>query len=82
MNDLSNTLHRLQRWYAAQCNGEWEHRFGVQIQSLDNPGWLVKVDLVGTSMAERSFATLSDGLGPNDHPVGPQWFHCRIRDGI
>jgi hypothetical protein len=33
----------LQDWYAAHCNGEWEHQHGVVIESLDNPGWWVKI---------------------------------------
>jgi hypothetical protein len=34
-------LPRLSRWYAAHCSGEWEHQYGVSIQTIDNPGWLV-----------------------------------------
>lgn len=35
----------LERWYASQCNGEWEHSYGVWIDSLDNPGWQVRISL-------------------------------------
>ena len=37
----------LERWYQAQCDGDWEHHSGVTIETLDNPGWLVKIDLRG-----------------------------------
>lgn len=40
----------LQGWYTAQCDGDWEHQYGITIGTLDNPGWQVRVDLVGTSM--------------------------------
>jgi hypothetical protein len=33
-----NILAELQTWYRAQCNGEWEHVWGMTIQSTDNPG--------------------------------------------
>jgi hypothetical protein len=31
-------LEWLMRWYAAHCDGEWEHTYGVVIDTLDNPG--------------------------------------------
>ena len=42
-----NSLQWLQQWYYAHCDDTWEHQHGITIQSLDNPGWLVKVDLAG-----------------------------------
>jgi ribosomal protein L37E len=39
MDDL---LSKLSDWYAAQCDGDWEHEFGIHIGTLDNPGWSVK----------------------------------------
>jgi hypothetical protein len=77
----SANLAVLADWYAAQCNGEWEHRYGVSIQSTDNPGWWVKIDLVGTALAERSFATLSDGV-ETDGPKGSRWLRCYVADGV
>jgi Immunity protein 53 len=50
------TLESLQAWYSAQCNGEWEHQHGVTIATLDNPGWSLKVDLVGTALAGKEAA--------------------------
>jgi hypothetical protein len=43
----------LLRWYAQQCDGDWEHRFGIDIRTLDNPGWSLKIDLVGTPLQGR-----------------------------
>ena len=74
-------LTRLQRWYAAQCNGEWEHDFGVKIETLDNPGWLVRVDLAGTALEGREFPELAEGLGAGNHPESTRWLHCSRRDG-
>ncbi len=44
-----NPLSGLEAWYAAQCNGDWEHKYGVRIETLDNPGWTLKVDLTDTN---------------------------------
>ncbi|MCH5674934.1 Imm53 family immunity protein [Streptomyces gilvus] len=42
------------RWYRAQCDGDWEHEFGVRIVSLDNPGWSLEVDLVERTAEGRT----------------------------
>src|SRR5271154_2255314 len=50
-----NDLEWLDDWYQRQCNGEWEHRQGVRLESLDNPGslenpgWHLTINLAGTS---------------------------------
>jgi hypothetical protein len=36
----------------AQCDGEWEHQYGVEINTLDNPGWRIRIDLAGTRLEE------------------------------
>src|SRR5262245_45197449 len=38
-------LERLQRWYDSRCDGRWEHDYGIEIETCDNPGWLVRIDL-------------------------------------
>jgi hypothetical protein len=48
-------LDWLQRWYAAQCDGDWEHEWGVRIATLDNPGWSVTVDLEETPLSGRPY---------------------------
>ena len=65
-------LRRLQRWYANQCDGEWEHDYGVDIGTLDNPGWTLRVDLTGTPLAGRSFGRLENHRGEHD------WLVCWI----
>jgi hypothetical protein len=52
---MDDPLHRLERWYRGQCDGEWEHHYGVKIDTLDNPGWHVAIDLAATSLDGRSF---------------------------
>lgn len=44
-------LSALERWYAARCDGEWEHGYGISVETLDNPGWRVRIDLHGTNKA-------------------------------
>jgi hypothetical protein len=42
----------LQKWYERTCDGTWEHVHGIKIDTLDNPGWQVQVDLIGTPYAD------------------------------
>jgi hypothetical protein len=54
--DRRDALNWLMDWYAEQSNGEWEHDFGVSIETIDNPGWHLKIDLEGTELEGRAFA--------------------------
>jgi hypothetical protein len=38
----------LEEWCASRCDGIWEHGYGVRIETLDNPGWRVKIGLHDT----------------------------------
>jgi hypothetical protein len=89
-----NEITRLQRWYASQCNGEWEHQHGISIASCDNPGWWVKIDLAGTSLETKSFAPMArhvdlgqmariaEGLEPDRRDRGGDWMVCEIKDKV
>ena len=46
-------LEYLVAWYAEHCNGDWEHAFGIELVTIDNPGWHLKVDLVETGLEGR-----------------------------
>lgn len=48
-----NELIWLQNWFAVQCDGVWEHAHGIKIDTLDNPGWTVHVDLEGIQSPPR-----------------------------
>ncbi|GID91953.1 hypothetical protein Adi01nite_13650 [Amorphoplanes digitatis] len=45
----------LQAWYVTQCDGEWEHEFGVKIETVDNPGWSVDIDIAHTGLAGKPY---------------------------
>jgi hypothetical protein len=51
-----DSLRWLMQWYVGQCDNDWEHTYGVEIGTLDNPGWSLKVDLRETALEGRSFA--------------------------
>lgn len=70
-----NVIGRIQDWYAAQCNGDWEHQYGIAIDTLDNPGWSVSIDLVGSNLESAAMKPYRHDNGADD------WVFCELRDG-
>lgn len=77
----SEATHRLQEWFEGSCDGTWEHNHGVTIESLDNPGWQVEIDIVGTELEQRAYPEVAMGIDATGHPISSPWLHCQIRDG-
>lgn len=67
-------LARLQKWYSIHCDGDWEHSWGVKIDTLDNPGWSIFIDLQDTELEKNQFEGLK-----LDHPT--DWLFCEVKDG-
>jgi hypothetical protein len=61
-----DNLAWLMRWYLAECNNDWEHSYGVKIDTLDNPGWTLKIDLRETDLQGRSFERVTHGEPADD----------------
>ncbi|MFN9911239.1 MAG: Imm53 family immunity protein, partial [Pirellulaceae bacterium] len=72
-----NELEDIEAWYRAQCDGDWEHSWGVKIGTLDNPGWSLEVNLVGTSLEEASFEPLEHCIGKDSNPDDEDWYVCK-----
>ncbi|MFG0284068.1 MAG: immunity 53 family protein [Phycisphaerales bacterium JB039] len=84
MSQSCDSLLRLMKWYDARCDGEWEHSFGIKIETLDNPGWSIEVDLSGSGLEDRAFERLERGVGDDNHDdegceTGP-WMVCWVAD--
>ena len=45
---MESDLSLLEKCYHQQCNGDWEHQWGVKIGTLDNPGWAIAIGLQET----------------------------------
>lgn len=50
-----NDLQWVQNWYQSQCDGDWEHEYGIMIETVDNPGWYLTVNLIGTECENFEF---------------------------
>jgi hypothetical protein len=73
---MSDTLAQLSAWYLRHCDGDWEHQSGIEISTLDNPGWRVTVDLEGTELEPMSFTTCEDSYEDE-----VRWLRC-WREGL
>lgn len=70
-----NDLEWLADWYMSNCNGEWEEYYGIKIQTIDNPGWLVEIDILETVLENLSFATINIDNSDED------WMNCKVENG-
>jgi hypothetical protein len=77
-----NVLQELQRWFAARCDGAWEHHHGIAIESCDNPGWWVKIQVAGTPLAEVPFPTVRQNVDEAGFQEGTDWLCCRVRGEV
>jgi hypothetical protein len=92
-----NTLTRLQAWFASTCDGEREHHHGLSIITIDNPGWLVKIDLSGTPLLGRSFDIVAKNVSETfvaqslglvkppfvaERPLQAEWMVCFMNGGL
>jgi hypothetical protein len=62
----------LTSWYAARCNGFWEHGNGITIETLATPGWGITIDLSETPLEEASMPPYSVRRSPHD------WVACKV----
>ena len=49
------SIIKIQDWYISNCDGDWEHACRFKLESLDNPGWMLTVDLAGTHQENQAF---------------------------
>lgn len=62
----------LEGWYRAQCNGYWEHANGITIETLDNPGWMVSIDLAETTLEDHPMQPVRQERSDKD------WMVCTV----
>jgi hypothetical protein len=72
MNDL---ITGIQDWFKEQCNEDWEHSYGISIETLDNPGWHVIIDLSETDIELKPFTNIERDINSDT-----DWLHCFVKD--
>jgi len=69
-----NILDWLQNWYSEQSDGDWEEQYGITIDTLDNPGWSLKIDLRNTSLDSKKFERIEVDIDDKD------WYFCWVEN--
>lgn len=70
-----SALQKLQQWYLQHCNNDWEHDFGIKIETLDNPGWSIKIDLQLTAL---QYVTLEI----SEEKSELDWYYIKAKDSV
>lgn len=71
-----DNLSWLATWFASQCDGEWESDYGLTLESVNNPGWALGIDLDGTGIDPDAFTTVADQRTEHD------WVEAKVMDGV
>jgi hypothetical protein len=74
VSNTENELIWIQSWFSHQCDEEWEHTYGVTIETLDNPGWSVSIDLKKTELEDKVMQTVSEETSDED------WISCTVTE--
>jgi hypothetical protein len=69
-----NLLKWLAEWLNSRANGNWEDSYGVTIESLDNPGWRIFIDLNETPYYKKNFSPVELDNGESD------WLFCKVEN--
>ena len=71
-----NMIAWLSEWYKSNCDGDWEHYYGIKIDTIDNPGWKVDIDLVDTYLEDVEFNKVQIYIDDLN------WIHCSVADRV
>ena len=63
-------------WYLRQCDGEWEHGFGIRLETLDNPGWSLRISTLRTDTELSDRAAVEVNLEDEIN-----WMVYRVEEG-
>lgn len=70
-----NGLQWLQEWLLENCNIDSDHYYGILIETIDNPGWHIKIQLQDTILVNTVFKKLNiQRENEND------WLYCETKN--
>jgi hypothetical protein len=76
-----NDIRWLETWFQRHCDGTWEHDSRVKLESIDNPGWWLHVNL-DEKGPDRVLEVIGDPPSEaNGYIATGQWMRCEIKAG-
>lgn len=76
LEGVDSHLEALMSWYAGNCDGDWEHSYGVKIEAPERGGWELEADLLDTAHATDALPRTESRCSDTD------WTAVEIRDGV
>jgi hypothetical protein len=73
---MNNILKWIENWYKSQCDEDWEHSYGIKIETIDNPGWLLHIDLIKTSLESDNLDISITKKNEND------WYWWKVVNNV
>lgn len=70
-----DVIKGLEEWFSAQCDEDWEHSYGLSIETIDNPGWHVEIDLLDTAWMDISIPFSRTERSDSD------WIQIEVHEG-
>lgn len=76
---MENILISIAKWYAFQCDGKWEKSNGVQLDTVSEGGWWLKIDLK-PEIFKRITKIPDIRRGIDEYPEA--WIHFSVSDSV
>lgn len=70
----SDVLEWLQSWYVSQCDGFWEHAYGMRINTPNETEWYVRIALSDTFWAGKEVLPSKKEISPGN------WIHYKVHE--
>jgi len=68
-------LNWIQDWFVSHCDKKWDEIHCIKIETIDNPGWLVRIEISDTELVNKPFSEVDIDISESD------WIMCRIKGG-
>ncbi len=72
---MDENIKWLLKWLETQYKGSWQGQRMVDMGTLDNPGWILKINIDQTTLQNQPFLKLK--IDRTEH----NWIACFVRDG-
>lgn len=69
-------INWLKEWFKSYCNEDWEYENQIQIYTVSNPGWVVKIGLLFTPLENLKVDYKLDENSEND------WYGISVKNSV
>lgn len=70
------SINWIEKWFSSQCDGGWEHSYSIKIESLDNPGWSITIDIAETELQDLNIPYKLVETSEND------WYGIKLENQV